>query len=226
MKTHLKDGSIKIIPYSKADFSATKDIVETVSLHIDKKKRRQEEAGNPELAKQRKMEEDKLKKPSKNVIYIEGLGSLSPYSINYERRFFTKWKDIFSVRVGISKTTRVTEYPAIIFSWGPVRPYSSYKKTPVLVSLNLSFGEKKHHFEFGVGAVYNSISDSWKEDPNAKPYTSYTTLSVLVAYRYQKPFRSMFLRAELSTFTDKYGELSLWAVQTIPMPVIALGYNF
>jgi hypothetical protein len=122
---------------------------------------------------------------AENAAYLELGGSAGLFSVNYERRISAA-----RLRVGIAQWT-----VADLFGIGS----DSYTVLPITVSSVR--GDGKHHLESG-GGISLGLSTMTDGFDGSKTSNTFTTLTAIAGYRYQKPGSGFLFRAVL---TPMYG---------------------
>lgn len=261
LKADMKDGETRTLVFSKTDFIKTKEIIEKNQKQAEKQmlnagvldekillQRREErdkikqENRNPEVKKKRKEDAEKLKKTANNVYYIEALGNLTPYSLNFEKVLFRKEnKLILTIRGGVSYMKYVNKvkvastcnpYWSLFSSTKPgcKQGYEIetryFKKIPFLTSINISKGESPHYIECSIGGVYNYIPQASQWDIYGEKISSYWSLTGNLGYRYQKRFSHIFFRVGVCTFSNRYYDISRYSSsdeETLFAPYACIG---
>lgn len=153
-----------------------------------------------------------------NGVFLELAGVGGPYSINYERQFHTNLVG----RVGFS-----------------------YLGSDFLIPVSLSkiFGEKRHHFEIGLGLTFNRykitigsrtilITGGNQQQVIQQKLDVYwynsLYLTSFIGYRFQKPDKKFFYRCGFTPLWRFYNTdpESNKLYQFIPWGGLSVGYRF
>lgn len=155
---------------------------------------------------------------SRNTIYGEFLGtSGSTLSLNYDRIIFESNKMFIDLTAGFGYFPSIDNFDPIV---------------GIPISINITTGVNKLHFEFGFGMTYNagliqegiSLGD-YSEVSSLKAI--YTT--VRIGFKYQKPNGGIFLRAGLTPMyrIKTIEELNNVTVSRLmPLLGVGVGYSF
>lgn len=147
---------------------------------------------------------------ARNTVYLEVFGQGLFNSLSYDRILFPEFKVMHSASIGLTF----------------IPPISYMQVVAIPVSYNFIFGQRKHHFELGLGftpMIFKEIgiqSSFYTEDQNGNQtlikeqidnVNLFFYFTPKIAYRYQKYDGGFFFKAGL---TPPVAGLNIWNYST------------
>ncbi|HWY11452.1 MAG TPA: hypothetical protein VN026_09010 [Bacteroidia bacterium] len=128
--------------------------------------------------------------PKRNTIYLEAYGQGCFNSLSFDRLYRINKKIKSSFTAGVTLMPLLNK-PDHILAIG----------TPV--SYNWLFGQKKHHFELGVGLTFLSVTNQVQFSNESVKFTTFVTNSYVyftpkISYRFQNPNGGLFFRVSFT----------------------------
>ena len=143
---------------------------------------------------------------ARNTVYLEVFGQGLFNSLSYDRILFPEFKVRQSASIGLTF----------------IPPISYMQVVAIPVSYNFIFGQRKHHFELGLGftpMIFKEIglsSSFYSEDQSGNQtlvYEKVDNINLLfyltpkIGYRFQKPEGGFFFRG---TLTPPLAGINIW----------------